>query len=261
MKSQNTRSFTLLTALAASVITLSPLSSLHAGLVTFLGQDAGLGETTRQTVHPNADNARNQFLSNLSGVGTETFESFADNTALPLALSFPGSAGSITATLSGSGNIDVLASGTNSAGRFPISGTHYLDGVTASTGSTALTINFSSSISAFGFYGTDIGDFNGVVELRLNGAVTTTVSVNNSTNISGGGVLYFGVIDDTNSFNQVVFRNTGSGDDIFGFDDMTVGDIQQVVPVPEPGTALFGIFLTGACALNRRRRQQTAVAA
>ena len=48
-------------------------------------------------------------------------------------------------------------------------------------------IDFSSNIAAFGFYGVDIGDFNGVVQLRLDGAVVTTVPVGNSTNVAGGG--------------------------------------------------------------------------
>jgi hypothetical protein len=258
------RGFLAAVIVAASSLTGVITNSANAAVTTFFGEDANVGEANRLLVHPLSDAARANFLSSLVGVGTETFESFADGTVLPLVLNFPGSVGGITATLSGSGFVDVLPGvGTNGAGRYPISGTHYLDGVNASTGGTALTINFSSQIAAFGFYGTDIGDFNGTIELRLSGAVVSTVNVGNSTGNAGAGVLFFGVIDNVNTFDQVIFRNTGSGSDVFGFDDMTIGDLQQVIPpgpgtaVPEPGSALTGLLAAGLCLgrFTARRRQ------
>jgi len=256
--------------LAAVIVAASSLvggftNSASAVITTFFGEDANTGEATRLLVHPNSDAARANFLSNLSGgVGTETFESFANGATLPLVLNFPGSTGGITATLSGTGEIQDLPGVGTFVGRYPISGTKFLGQVNAGTGSDALTINFSSQIAAFGFYGTDIGDFNGTIELRLSGAVVNTVNVGNSINNAGGGVLFFGVIDTVNTFDQVIFRNTGSGGDFFGFDDMTIGDIQQVIPpggtaVPEPGSALTGLLVAGLCLgrFTARRRQAT----
>jgi len=77
----------------------------------------------------------------------------------------------------------------------------------------------------------------------------------------GGSAIYFGLIADKNEvFDRVSFGNTAPGVDFFGFDNMTIGSLEQVVPpasepVPEPltmaGMALGGAMLAGA----RRARQ------
>ena len=87
----------------------------------FFGEDLGLGEDTRLPNTPNADAARKNFLSNLVrvGVATETFESFAPGTTLPLAIIFPGAG---TVTLQGNGTINNAPTGTNGIGGYPISG-------------------------------------------------------------------------------------------------------------------------------------------
>src|SRR5687768_8926972 len=91
-----------------------------AAPITFFGEDLGLGEATPLPAFPNALAARTDFLSNLSGgVGTENFESFANGADEPLAISFPGSTGSITATLNGNGSVNNVTPGTtNGAGRY-----------------------------------------------------------------------------------------------------------------------------------------------
>jgi hypothetical protein len=118
-----------------------------------------LGTPTRElSIRPNADGTQAAFLANLVGVGTETFEGFADGSDAPLAVTFPGAG---TATLLGSGFIDNVPSGTNGVGRFPISGNQYWDS------SFSFSINFSAPVAAFGFYGVDIGDFSGHLTLTL----------------------------------------------------------------------------------------------
>ncbi|HWN95673.1 MAG TPA: VPDSG-CTERM sorting domain-containing protein [Methylomirabilota bacterium] len=231
---------------ALTALALALLHSAQAVPTTFFGEDLNTSETTRLLSRPNSDAAAAQFLSQLVGVGTETFEGFSDGQSVPLALSFPGSIGSITATLSGSGVIDDLPGTGTADGRYPISGTKYLQNVIASSGGGALTLNFSSAVAAFGFYGTDFGDFNGIAELQLIDGGTTTVSIGNSVSVPGGSTLFFGVINPSQPFTSIVFRNSNPSDeDQFGFDNMTIGDVQQVQQtVPDGGATL--LLLLGA---------------
>src|SRR5436189_283200 len=88
----------------------------YATPTTFFGEDLN-GNANVRIAHPISDAARTSFFSNLSGVGTETFESFAAGSTT-ISPSF-GAAG--TATLSG-GTIVSIPTGTDGVGRYPISG-------------------------------------------------------------------------------------------------------------------------------------------
>ena len=60
-----------------------------------------------------------------------------------------------------------------------------------------------------------------------------------------GALLFWGFIDNTTTYTSVTFANS-SGTDFFGFDDLVIGSLAQVRPVPEPATlALFGRGLAG----------------
>lgn len=190
---------------------------VHAATLQFFGEDLGLGESIRLPSTPNADTARNNFFSNLIGVGTETFESFSNGTPAPITTTF-GAFGD-TATLTGAGNISEVTSGTNGVGRYPISGTKFYE----STG--VFSLAFSAPQAAFGFYGVDIGDFNGQLTLSLLNGGTKTITVPNSTLVPGGGALYFGIIETeaADLFTGITFGNTAPGTDFFAFDNFSIG--------------------------------------
>ena len=126
-------------------------SSASAATLTFFGEDLSSSALVPLGATPNADSARADFLANLTGVGTEDFE--GQSGSAPLGLTFPGSSGSITATLGGgSGSVQSVTPGTtNGAGRYATSGSNYWE-VTAG-GSGNFQITFSSAVAAFGFYG------------------------------------------------------------------------------------------------------------
>ncbi len=201
----------------------------------FLGEDLNSNPWVPTSNLTNSQAAEAAFLSNLTGVGTETFEGQITGTNNLLNVSFPGAG---TATLSGNGRISSVPVGwTNGVGRYAVSGTQFWE---VDAGGH-FTINFSQQVGAFGFYGVDIGDFGGQLTLTLAGASTTKqVTVNNTIGSSGstdGSVLFFGIIAETmeEAFSSVSFSmSTGQGD-VFAFDNMTVGGLSQVkTPEPSP---------------------------
>lgn len=230
------RKFIIVFTVVAVVLCTAPAFALQA---TFFGEDGGYKVTT------NSDAAKAEFFSYLTGVGTEDFESFANGAGAPLITNF-GSAG--TATLSGLGQIQNY----DDTGRWAISGTNYWEAPGSS--SALFSVEFSESIAAFGFYGTDIGDFDGQVTVTTVSGASTTYTIPHSTSAGNYDytALYWGVIDTENLFTSVVFANTGSGSDYFGFDDFSIGTIEQV-SVPEPATMLLlGFGLLGLAGLRRR---------
>ena len=142
-------------------------TSSFAAQFPFDGEDINTNsdpEKYRLWDYPNANAAMSLFTGALIGVGTQDFEGFtpfADGA--PLLIDFPGSTEDVKATLKGGGFVGTPIPGyeTDTTGIYPISGTKYWD-----SGSN-FSIEFSSPVAAFGFYGVDIGDFTGTLQLEF----------------------------------------------------------------------------------------------
>ena len=240
--------------------TAALISGVASSYTIFFGEDLNNSATTRLASTPNATAASNSFLANLIGVGTETFETIAPGTGVPLNLNFPGAG---AATLAGgNGQVVSVPVGTNGFGRYPISGSNYFE-VTALAAGT-FNITFGAPVAAFGFWGVDIGDFGGTIELALVDGSSTVIDLGNTVGNNAstdGSVLFFGLIGSVaQQFTGIAFNLTSDpgNRDVFAFDDMTIGSIEQVRPVPEPDSLLLvGLALTIAGGVARLRRRKS----
>jgi hypothetical protein len=240
--------------LLSTLLILGMSATANATTTTFFGEDLGLGESTVLAATPNANVAHTNFLAGLINPGIENFESFPDSTSNP-AINFAGAG--VTATLSGGTVQSTLNGTTNGVGRYGISGDPDSNGRDSYfETSSELTLTFSNPVAAFGFYGIDIGDFNGQVTVTTSGGLNQLFNVGNTLNGNGGSVLFWGLISNTDTFTGITFGNTATGSDFFAFDNFTVGSLEQVAPqVPEPDTyamMLAGLGLMGFVARRRK---------
>lgn len=234
-------------AIAAALFTAAPLSAQ----TTFRGQSLNPG----QTVTGAALTARNSFNGGLAAsVATQDFESIPmGSIASGLTLNF-GFAGN--ATIQGSGSV----TNTVFSDAFATSGSRY---VLATVGpSSSFEVTFAQRVAAFGFYGTDLGDFNGRLTLEFfNGSSLIDEFLVQDGDLTGaqipelnGNLLFWGVQYGSNAFDRINFRMEGSID-VFSFDDMTVADARDVIGVPEPGSVALALTgLVGLGLVARRRR-------
>lgn len=138
-------------------------------------------------------------------------------------------------------------------------------------------IAFSRAITAFSFFVTDLGDYDGVVSLEVfggnDGRLLYSQRLENNTSGpqavnagANGNLLYFGLTSSTASdyFTSVRFRiaQIDPDNDFIGFDTFVVGQYtgSSTPPgIPEPGSlALVGLALFAAAAGGRARKARTA---
>lgn len=240
----------------------------------FFAEDGAPVIVDGAVVSPAVLGARDLFLSKLDGTvrsyGFEQDTSFfpQPGAVADIPVEFTGSAsGAVTATLKGNGEV----MGTPEAGRFNTTsdGSQYWR-VEAGAGG-AFSIEFSRAVSAFGFFGTDIGDYDGVMELDLTragdqGIDTLTVRGGASAEANNGSLLFFGFADAGSSYTKITFKTAGIAGfvDYFGFDDFYAADASQILttvnppptPMPEPGSlALAGLALFAAGWARKTRRR------
>lgn len=125
-------------------------------------------------------------------------------------------------------------------------------------------IEFDGEFGAFGFFGTDFGDFRGSLALDLldaNLAVVRTLVFDGFGNSGNGALGFFGFVDSQVRYSAVklTVRQTEASNDYFGFDDLILGQARSTDPdpnpVPEPGSlALVGASLLALTAARRRRK-------
>ncbi len=106
---------------------------------------------------------------------------------------------------------------------------------------------------------TDINNINTIL------TIPNTLGDNGSTS---GSNLYFGFYDTSKTYKQIVFNSDSlsAGADVFGFDDMSVGALDQVTPNATPLPAALPLFASGGALLGflgwrRKRKMAAAIAA
>jgi hypothetical protein len=213
-----------------------------------------------------AVDARNSFVAAVSGLAVENFESPSTGVPAGDSLSIFGGAGTLSQSAGAAGRIENVTS-PNGPGRFNTTPAPGCAGAGCKWWQTFRTfeISLNAAVSAFGFYGTDLGDAGGSITLDFwNGAnpVRSDVAVDNS---GERGLTFFGYVDDTATFNRVTFNvaqtaTSPSLMDRLGFDDMLKGNLTSVPPppppppVPEPASLALVALSLGLLAVTRRRR-------
>ena len=225
----------------------------RAELVTYFGQDLQSNTGNPKVIaHPNSDAAGASFMARLtSDVSTETFDTALTPVGTKTPPPFTTTFGTTTATFSGSGTVTANSPAELGVGRFAISGTQYFKT------RQDFAVSFTTPQAAFGFYGTDIADVGGQLTVTLmNGAKSSFMLPGKTGTAANGSVVFFGIVGSTATdlFTSVTFDHSGANNDDFGFDNLTVGSLAQVLPTPEPST-LVSASIAVVFGLNQLRRR------
>lgn len=192
-----------------------------------------------------------------------------------LALSFVGAGPAVSAKLTGLDSMrDTAFEPGGNAGRTAKDGSIYWQGGTTSP--SVFTIEFAEAIDAFGFWGSDIGDFSTDCGTACGTAPTNVLSIEfylgaskvetfaTAGNSANGSMDFYGfALNGGATFDRVVFTNLtvtaggGSVADGQGFDRFMIGEAADLPPptdLPEPG--VLGLLGLGLLALGRARRRK-----
>ncbi|HEX8876227.1 MAG TPA: PEP-CTERM sorting domain-containing protein [Phycisphaerales bacterium] len=225
-------------------------ASAHAASV-FRGIDNNTGFVFPLITTPSTDQARNDFLTAIAGLGTQYYSDIESNAngALPDAINFSGGQSANAVGARG----EIRDSVFNSA--FGTHGSRFIY-TEADDSTDVLTLTFNQPILAIGFTWTDAMDWfdtnknppSLLVTLGTgpNAQTFDLITALQSQDIRDGSVGYFGIIADTAFDRITISRPLGGGvTDAVGFDDITF-----VIPAPA-SLAMLGV---GLLAAGRRRR-------
>ena len=235
----------------------------RANLVTYFGQDLQPNTSSPAVIaHPNSDAANARFMARLtSGALTETFDTAATpaGQTTPFATTFGTVPPQTIATFTGTGTVTANSNGQLNQGRFAISGNQFFKT------DQNFSITFNAPQAAFGFYGTDIADVGGRLTVTLmNGTQSTYMLPGTTGTAANGSVVFFGIVGSAlaDQFSSVTFNHLGSGNDDFGFDNMTIATLAQVIATPEPSTLISASIavMVGLGQLRRRGAKAQRVA-
>lgn len=219
------------------------------GFTTYFGADSG--SQYQSITNTDSKQAQDAFLTALNANSlTPGVENFDHEDQSIQNLQFETGGTTIATATTNITNMEIA--GDTGAGRYPISGNQYWD--VQDWNGDSFSISFDKSMSAFGFYGIDIADYEGGLTLKLFDGETFVQEFNiNKQYGADSSLLYYGFYSMTDSFTKIVFTNSDAGSDSFGFDDMTAA----ATPVPLPPSALMlGSGLLGLMGLLKVGRRQ-----
>jgi hypothetical protein len=260
---------------------VAALGAISAGnasaYITFYGED-GNGDDAPLAATAQSNLARDEFFAAgalIGGSATPMIENLESRPPVnpngSLTLSFGSGDRLVDATLrGGSGSLAIAPA----AGRYSVPGgsAYWLAEATSTQGTFEIVFD-KNPVVQFGFYGIDIGDFDGFVILELldeagnvQHTIDSEIRGTLDESVLNGSVRYIGVLAESNSeaFWGVRFRSvlapgaasTSIASDFFAFDSFTVVAADRSTPgtpISAPGTlALLGTALLGLALVRRR---------